>query len=687
MKHTLPWNVTGIPPEAREVARSSAQREGITVGEWLTRCIERERAKSSPLGELTQAAPPDLLPARSALDHEAAIRRIDEALGALSRRVEVSEAVQSRSQQAIGTAVDQIRTATQEQALAVQHLANRIDGFESHPDTSPLREAVKGLHQGLARFADELAKTANESASQIAAVANNVQGLAGAIANAQDESRESAKSAEARMADFDARIQQTEREFAAVLRLEERFNEMEARIATAASAEELGTEIQAGMSLAEARMQENLDRQFAGLDGKLENLAARLEKADLRENPARMLEESFRTLDARLETAENKHRQALADFETKLAGIAVRIESLETAPKPEAPVHPAFAPLEPSPYAAEPAPFSFSEEAPQDEGEDVPSEPRAHSFTDDYLARARRAAQATSQAEPERVKWRGEPADALVSISAEHGAIRRAAKPMIVAAVVLFVIVVGLQLSGAFWRVPGVAALQLNKTQTAKRAPAPIPTAVKSGVPDGGETAAAQLTAQAEAGDAKAALALGLKYANGEGSGPDDAQAMRWLLKAAQAGEAVAQYRLGTFYEKGRGVDADPNQAIHWYSEAAKAGNRKAMHNLAVAYANGTGGRKNLSEAVRWFQTAAELGMTDSQFNLAVLYERGLGVRASLPQAYEWYAIAAAAGDSESKARAEALASQITAEEREAADNMAHGYKPRPMNLAANDGP
>src|SRR6266550_1017054 len=46
MKHTLPWNVTGIPPEAREVARSAAGREGIPVGEWLTRRILTETARA-----------------------------------------------------------------------------------------------------------------------------------------------------------------------------------------------------------------------------------------------------------------------------------------------------------------------------------------------------------------------------------------------------------------------------------------------------------------------------------------------------------------------------------------------------------------------------------------------------------------------------------------------------------------
>src|SRR3954464_6357144 len=41
MRAELPWNIAGIPPEAREAARAAARREGLSVGEWLTRRILR----------------------------------------------------------------------------------------------------------------------------------------------------------------------------------------------------------------------------------------------------------------------------------------------------------------------------------------------------------------------------------------------------------------------------------------------------------------------------------------------------------------------------------------------------------------------------------------------------------------------------------------------------------------------
>src|SRR6476646_2108724 len=54
MRAELPWNVTGIPPEAREAARAAARREGLSVGEWLTRRILRSVADAGSEDDLTR---------------------------------------------------------------------------------------------------------------------------------------------------------------------------------------------------------------------------------------------------------------------------------------------------------------------------------------------------------------------------------------------------------------------------------------------------------------------------------------------------------------------------------------------------------------------------------------------------------------------------------------------------------
>jgi len=200
-------------------------------------------------------------------------------------------------------------------------------------------------------------------------------------------------------------------------------------------------------------------------------------------------------------------------------------------------------------------------------------------------------------------------------------------------------------------------------------------------------TALDKLTAMANAGDAKAEMLVGLKYTDGEGVPANQVEGAKWLQKAAAQNEPVAAYRLGTLFERGKGVPADAAKATHWYQVAAQAGNRKAMHNLAVAYAQGTGVQKNFMEAARWFSKAAALGLSDSQFNLAVLYERGLGVPQSLADAYKWYAIAASQGDTESKARIDALTTQLSADDRAAAQRSADAFKPQALNRRANAAP
>src|ERR1700678_458368 len=58
MQPELPWNVAGIGPEAREAARASARREGLSVGEWLTRRILRGLAETDQPVDRWWADPP-----------------------------------------------------------------------------------------------------------------------------------------------------------------------------------------------------------------------------------------------------------------------------------------------------------------------------------------------------------------------------------------------------------------------------------------------------------------------------------------------------------------------------------------------------------------------------------------------------------------------------------------------------
>ena len=59
----------------------------------------------------------------------------------------------------------------------------------------------------------------------------------------------------------------------------------------------------------------------------------------------------------------------------------------------------------------------------------------------------------------------------------------------------------------------------------------------------------------------------------------------------------------------------------------------------------------------------------------------------SLLDAYKWYAIAAAAGDTESKSRIDALGTQLSADDRAAAQRSADAFRAQPLNPRANVAP
>jgi len=70
-----------------------------------------------------------------------------------------------------------------------------------------------------------------------------------------------------------------------------------------------------------------------------------------------------------------------------------------------------------------------------------------------------------------------------------------------------------------------------------------------------------RLAQLAEAGDAKAQAALGVRYFHGRGVKKDHAKAVLWYRKAAEQGEASAQTNLGFLYFNGFGVEKDLAEA------------------------------------------------------------------------------------------------------------------------------
>lgn len=156
------------------------------------------------------------------------------------------------------------------------------------------------------------------------------------------------------------------------------------------------------------------------------------------------------------------------------------------------------------------------------------------------------------------------------------------------------------------------------------------------------------------------------------------------LRAAADRGLVMAQYRMAKLYERGEGVTADLNTARQWTERAAAGGNRRAMHDLGVYFARGEGAPLDEAAAFRWFRQAAELGVADSQYNLGVLYQQGRGVTANPGEALFWFSVAARQGDQDAAARATSLEAQVAPTQVEQARARAQSFRPRAAIAVAN---
>src|SRR5882757_7147664 len=210
MRAELPWNVAGIPQEAREAARAAARREGLSVGEWLTRRILRSL---SGMEDETAAAPFESRPpsgaaldswglppsaasrrdseemlarvGRSESESSDAWRRIEDQLRGLGRRLDSSERSHGESNRILSRTAQEMNISSREQAQAfdqlglnVMSLNERLERLERSAAHDGIKEAVKALHQGLSRLADQITATANNSATQVTQLTTNLEQLA-----------------------------------------------------------------------------------------------------------------------------------------------------------------------------------------------------------------------------------------------------------------------------------------------------------------------------------------------------------------------------------------------------------------------------------------------------------------------------------------------------------------------------
>ena len=378
MRPDLPWNVVGIPSEARDAARAAARREGLSVGEWLTRRIVAGLSDVSEIQTRTDWTPRGAIEperqrrdsdemldrvARSESETAEVYRRIEEQLRGMARRLDASERSQTESHRVMSKAAVEMNIAAREQAQAfdqlgshVANIAERLDRVETRDANEGMREAVKALHQGLSRLADQIAQTAGQSASQISSLAGNIETVAGRVGQARQDALAATQVLEGRLAAFDERVRTLEKTTQANAdTLDRALDAIEANKRNAVPAEAIARLEDSVRRLEQRESDPMLDRRLAGIERTLADVVARIEP-DERPDP---LEDHLRAIVGRLEALETAQRDAAAELRRMVAEKTKAAEpppAPQAAPPPAPPAPPAAASFGPLP-AFEAPPF------------------------------------------------------------------------------------------------------------------------------------------------------------------------------------------------------------------------------------------------------------------------------------------------------------------------------------------
>src|SRR3569832_1532342 len=395
MRAELPWNVAGIPPEAREAARAAARREGLSVGEWMTRKILRSFSEAP--GAMTPAreqwtsnggyAPqPEARPvsrrdtddmlahvARSESESSDIYRRIEEQLRNVARRLESPERNQSENNRAMSKAASEINIAAREQSQAfdqlgssVMNLADRLERVERNGANDGSRDAIKGLHQGLSRLADQITTTANQSASQVASLANSLEALAGRLAQAPRDAENSTRQLDQRITQIDVCVSQ-------ISQLDHQVAQIDQRVSNFSAVDDRLRSVERGMQSnndavshalqaiehqrdeeaaqlrrdaetagAIARLEDNLsrlemrgpdpaiDRRLSGIERSLSDIVGRFDAPT--HNDA--IEDNIKRLAQRIEAAENRLRVLVAVLRAVLFDASRHITAADAMAHP-----------------------------------------------------------------------------------------------------------------------------------------------------------------------------------------------------------------------------------------------------------------------------------------------------------------------------------------------------------------
>jgi len=734
MRAELPWNVAGIPPEAREAARAAARREGLSVGEWLTRRILRSFSDlgddAAPFGAPSfgagGGAPIDSwgLPqsaaarrdseemlarvSRSEAESTDSWRRIEEQLRGVARRLDSSERSQSENNRVLSRTAAEMNIAAREQSQVFDQMSQtivaigeRLERLERDKATDGVKDAVKALHQGLSRLADQIGQTASQSASQVTAVTQTMDQLAHRMGQLREDTEHGDGLLGARIAETDSRVNERlaemdNRSGNAELRLsniektlqfatnalDHTLEKIEAQANQRAN-DQVEWQRRAGVTEESVvRLEEAVERlshagndqavthRLDGIENSLHGLVARLENYD----PAAPLQETIHGLSRRLEQMERNQADIVSEMRANIMA----------APPQPAPV---FAPQEsfktnlqahfqpqPTHYqqpdtqqdAFEAPPFA---EAPPAPAQDAPFLPPygTETFSPDAFAAGQFAEAAPGEDPFAPLDGMTLPAaDATDEnfLAAARRSAREAAEKNAAVKTSRFrwgrttasteeggrkrlVITLGIALIVALL---AIGAAVVSQRIANPSAPAAVPVddtgfneAPQAGLPEMMGEATGEFAGESQP-IGQQAEAAPQPVQNAPDPQPAAPPSLDRIAQLAEGGNAVAQTIIGLRALGANGTAPNPPEAFKWLSRAAEAGHAVAQYRLGTLYERGQGVAASPQQAARWYTTAANQGNRLAMYNLAVaMANRSLG-QPNMPEAGRWFARAAALG-------------------------------------------
>jgi localization factor PodJL len=113
------------------------------------------------------------------------------------------------------------------------------------------------------------------------------------------------------------------------------------------------------------------------------------------------------------------------------------------------------------------------------------------------------------------------------------------------------------------------------------------------------------------------------------------------IRMAAASGDPTAQFVIATRYLDGKDAPQDYTKAAQWYQKSASAGLPPAQYRLATLFERGKGVPQDIATAAVWYERAAERGNVKAMHNTAVIAAGNQAGKPDYEKAHKWFTAAA----------------------------------------------